>query len=76
MPNGKFAVAESLAQAACHLDGAKLAWPDIDHARALELSERIYDMADELAGDRKDELYTKMGIAASKCSGGPGWAAL
>jgi hypothetical protein len=74
--HSKFDVAESLAKAACHLDGAKLAWPDVDQARTLELSERMYDMADELAGDRKEELYTKMGIAASKCSGGPGWAAL
>lgn len=61
MSPDKFEVAEKLAEAACLLDTAKLRWPDVDCAALLELTERMYDAAEMLAGDRKGELYGEAG---------------
>lgn len=60
MQNSKFEVAKKLAEAACALDTEKGAWPDVDQAELLAFSEKMYDRAETLAGDRKDELYGKV----------------
>lgn len=57
MQHSKFEVAKMLAEAACALDTAKMAWPDVDQLWYLGFVERMYDVAETLAGDRRAELY-------------------
>lgn len=54
----KFEVAKKIAEAACALDTAKMSWPDVDQLWYRIFAEKMYDVAEKLAGDRKDEaLY-------------------
>lgn len=40
------------------LDTAKMSWPDVDQLWYRIFAEKMYDVAEKLAGDRKDEaLY-------------------
>lgn len=56
MPD-KFTVAKQLHAAAFALDTSKADWPDVDIAECINLAERMYRMAEKLAGDRRLELY-------------------
>lgn len=64
MRNDKFEVAKKLAEAACALDTAKMSWPDVDQLWYQMFADKMYDVAEKLAGDRKDELYVAVrGVA-------------
>ncbi len=63
MNSDKFEVAKKLAEAACALDSGKMAWPDVDQAWHLAFAEKMYGVAETLAGDRKEELYKFVGDA-------------
>jgi len=54
--HSKFRVAQQLSNTAANLDTLKLEWPDVDHDALLALAEQMYDVADELAGNRAHEL--------------------
>lgn len=54
----KLGMAQILANAAFKLDEQKLLWPDMDGARLLNAAEQIYDVAEYLAGSKKEEIYS------------------
>lgn len=57
MSHDKFAVAQKIADAAFALDEAKGTWPGADQLWYLGFVEKMYAVAETLAGDRVEELY-------------------
>jgi hypothetical protein len=61
-----FELARDLVALAFRLDEGKFAFPGEMHAEMLYVAEVMYDAAETLAGQRKDELYPSVRTGDAK----------